>query len=70
MTGFATPVIQLLRSGVSVRSFATVQPFLQPIQHLALDPSHSVLTERYPLGELTGLFQPCDVLRRVQNQLL
>jgi len=50
--------------------FAAVQPTLKPIQHLGLNPSHSVRAKLYPLGEFTGLFQPRDVLRRVEDQLL
>ena len=46
-------------------SFAAFQPLPKPVQHLVLNPSHSVRAELYPLGEFAGLFQPCDVLGRI-----
>ena len=50
-------------SGVSVGHFSTIQPRLKPVQHLAFNPSHPVGAKLYPLGEMTSLFQTCDVLR-------
>ncbi len=52
------------------RFFAAVQPLPEPIQHFLLNPPHSVRADLDPLRELAGLFQPCDVLRGVQDHLL
>jgi len=49
--------------GVSARRFAAIQPFLEPVEHFSLNPPHSARTKVYPLGELPGLLQSCDVLR-------
>lgn len=56
--------------GVSARRFAAIQPFLEPIQDFGLNPPHPGGAKVYPLGELPGLLQSCDVLRRIQDKLL
>ena len=65
LPGHSAPV-----SGVSFGFSAALQPFLKPVQDFVLNPSHSVRAKLYPLGEMTCLFQPRDVLRRVEDQLL
>lgn len=50
-----------------MRFFATVQLGGKPVPDFGLNPSHSVRVELYPLGELPGLFQTRDVLRRMQD---
>ena len=50
--------------------FSAIQPFLKPVQHFFLYPSHSVGAQNDPSWEFSGLLQTCNVLRRVQNQLL
>ena len=70
MTGLCTPGHLGSFSGVSVRFISTGDSLLKPIQHFILNPSHSVGAKLYPLGELAGCFQPCDVLWRVQDELL
>ena len=57
-------------SGVSVRFISTGNPLLEPVQHFILNPSHPIGAKLYPLGELAGCLQPCDVLWRVQDKLL
>lgn len=49
--------------GVSDRRFAAIQALLEPIQNLILNPSHPARAKLYPLGELAGLFQTCNMLR-------
>lgn len=70
MVGLCTPghpslLRQELRLGLSV-----VQSALQPFQYFCFNPSYSVEAESYPLWELPDLFQSCNVLRRVKNELL
>src|SRR5690606_11416385 len=57
---------QECRSGL----ISTSDPLPKPIHHLLLNPSHSACAQLYPLGELAGFLQPCDVLRRVEDELL
>ena len=57
-------------SGVSVRFISTGYSLQEPVQHFILNPSHSVGAKLYPLGELAGRFQPCNMLWRVKNKLL
>ncbi len=57
-------------SGVSARFISTGYSLLEPVQNLVLNPSHPVGAKLYPLGELAGRFQPCNVLWRIKNQLL
>ena len=57
-------------SGVSVRFISTGYALLKPVQNFLFNPSHSVGAKLYPLGELAGRFQPCNVLWRVKNKLL
>lgn len=49
---------------------SAVQPLLEPVEHLRLDPSHSVGADLYPPRERPGLFQSGHVLWRVQDHLL
>jgi len=55
----------------SVRGIiAIVNPLLEPGHHFILDPSHPALAEPHPLRELPGCLKACDVLRRIEDQLL
>lgn len=56
-------------SGVSGRYFATIQPLLQPVQHLILNPTHPVGAELYPQWELPDLFEACDCGEYKTNSL-
>lgn len=56
--------------GVSSGLISTVDALPEPIQHLALNPADPVGAKPYPPGELARRLQACDVLRRVQDQIL
>jgi hypothetical protein len=60
----------LLLKGVSARYVSVRQTFLEPVHDFSLNPTYAGGAEVNPLGELPGPFQTCDVLRRIQNQLL
>jgi len=51
-------------------ALSILDPFLEPVQHFFLNPSHPVGTKLYPLGEFAGRLETCDVLRRIENHLL
>ena len=55
---------------MSVRFFSAIYPLLEPVQYLMLNPAYSVSTQLYPLGKLTGCFEPGHMLRRVENKIL
>lgn len=54
----------------SLGHISAVQPFLKPNQYFIFHPSNPIGPKSNPFREFSGLFQACDVLRRVQNQLL
>jgi hypothetical protein len=70
VAGLCTPGHPCSFAGVSSGAFAANDPLLQPVQHFGLNPSDAVGPEVDPLGECSGLFQPRDMLGRVQDQLL
>jgi hypothetical protein len=49
-------------TGESARRFAAIQPCLEPVMHLSLNPTHSARAKVHPLGELAGPLQSCNVL--------
>ena len=57
-------------SGVPDRFVSGFQALLQPVQHFVLNQSDPARAKLYPLGELAGLFQACDVLRRILEAAL
>jgi hypothetical protein len=47
----------------------TADTLLRPVEDVLFNPSRSVGAKLQPLGESTGRFQLCNVLRRAKNEL-
>lgn len=62
VTELANPATRSF-SGVPDRFVSDFQAFTKPVQHFVLNPSDPARAQLYPLGELAGLFQACDMLR-------